>query len=51
MLIEIKLFKVYFERKLRPNKMEAEATVFCWLRFRLQLRNGRFRSLDLNINH
>jgi len=28
-LIETKHLKTYFEHKLRPNKMEAEAAVFC----------------------
>jgi len=30
---------MYLERKLRPNKMETEDVVFCWLRFHC---NSRF---------
>jgi len=35
-----------FERKLKPNKMEAEAVFFCWLRFHSPAPNSFFIITD-----
>jgi len=47
-LIEVELFNMCFERKLRPNKMEGEDVVFCWL-FRFQ--DGRFNISDFTLTN
>jgi len=40
---------VFFERELRTSKMEAAAG-FSLAALPISIRNGRFRSPDLNIN-
>jgi len=46
-LIEIKLFNVHFEHKLRPNKINSEVVVFCWQRFHLKRATYAFLVLTL----